>query len=152
MDNRLPVPVWCGYSGALFGARCMTIRSIVLAVAVTMTAASPAAARQLAVGAAAGYFEPPGYVAVPVYTPPNGRPWTPVDTTLGYRFREPIYSTPKGYRYAYVRGFYWKKLPDPHAPRVYRRVVKASIVKRVRRAPCVTDIGYGRYEMCRSFY
>lgn len=131
----------------------MSIRSIILVAGALLVAATlPASARQLAVGAAAGYFEPPGYKAVPVFTPPNGGSWTPVDTTLGYRFREPIYSTPRGYRYAYVRGFYWKKLPNPYARRVYRPVVKASTVKRVRRAPCVTDIGYGRYEMCRSWY
>ena len=67
-------------------------------------------------------------------------------------FREPIYATPRGYKYVYVRGYYWKRLPNPYAPRVYRRPVKVSTVKRVRRAPCVTDIGFGRYEMCRSWY
>ncbi len=78
--------------------------------------------------------------------------WTPVDTSMGYTFREPIYSTPRGYKYVYVRGYYWKRLPNPYAPRVYRRPVKVSTVKRVRRAPCITDNGFGRYQMCRSFY
>jgi hypothetical protein len=130
----------------------MRIRPIVLALAALIAVTLPASARQLAVGAAAGYFEPPGYRAIPVYTPPNGPSWSPVDWTLGYPFREPVYSTPRGYKYMYVRGYYWKRLPDPNAPRVYRRVVKASAVKRVRSGPCVTDIGFGRYEMCGRYY
>jgi hypothetical protein len=130
----------------------MPVRPIVLAFAALLALTLPASARQLAVGAAAGFWEPPGYKAVPVYTPPNGRSWTPVDTSLGYPFREPIYATPRGYKYVYVRGYYWKRLPDPHAPRVYRRVVKVSTAKKVRRGPCVTDIGFGRYEMCRRWY
>ena len=130
----------------------MNFKSAIVAITL-LVPALPASARQLAVGAAAGYFEPPGYKAVPVYTLPNGRGWTPIDTTLGYRFREPIYSTPKGYRYIYVRGYYWKRLPNPHAARVYRRVVKASEgVKVRRRGPCVTDAGFGRYDLCRKFY
>ncbi len=130
----------------------MPIRPIVLALLALVAAALPASARQLAVGAASGYFEPPGFKAVPVYTWPRGPAWTPVDNSLGYPFREPIYSPPRGYKYVYVRGYYWKRLRSPDAPRVYRPVVKASAVKRVRRAPCVTDSGFGRYEMCRRWY
>lgn len=108
----------------------------------------PASARQLAVGAAAGYFEPPGRVAVPVYTWPNGGMWTPIDTSMGYPFREPIYSTPRGYRYIYVRGYYWKRVAHPYAPRLQRRPVKQARAKARGAGPCVTDIGNGRYELC----
>lgn len=147
----LPAAVRPGYSGVSKPGQFMFSRTTAALVALMVCAtALPAAARQLAVGAASGFWEPPGYKAVPVYQGPRGPSWTPVDTTLGYRFREPIYATPRGYKYVYVRGYYWKRLPDPH--RVYRPVVKASTVKRVRRAPCVTDIGFGRYEMCRGWY
>lgn len=131
----------------------MSIRAVFIAlVALLAAAVLPASARQLAVGAASGYVEPPGYMAVPVYTWPRGPAWTPVDTSLGYRFREPLYSTPRGYKYVYVRGYYWKRRPNPDAPRLYRPVVRTSAAKPVRRAPCVTDSGYGRYDMCRRWY
>ena len=129
----------------------MLSRLLLVLIALFGLLASPVSARQLAVGAAAGYSEPPGYRAVPVYTWPNGGSWTPVDTSMGYPFREPIYWTPRGYKYVYVRGYYWKRLPNPYAVRVYRRPVKVSATK-VRRAPCITDSGFGRYEMCRRFY
>ncbi|ARQ00293.1 hypothetical protein [Pseudorhodoplanes sinuspersici] len=131
----------------------MTLRTVIFAAATLLMALVPASARQLAVGAAAGFIEPPGYRAVPVYVWPNGGRWTPVDTTMGYPFREPIYSTPRGYRYVYVRGYYWKRVPNPYAPRVYKRVVKASYAKPRRRGgPCITDIGNGRYQFCSRFY
>lgn len=132
----------------------MTIKTIAFAIATLLLALAPASARQLAVGAAAGYFEPPGYRAVPVYTWPNGRAWTPVDRSMGYPFREPIYSTPRGYRYVYVRGYYWKRLPRPYVVKaVYRRPVKKVVRTKVRRSgPCVTDIGYGRHELCGRLY
>ena len=76
----------------------MSIRPILFAVLALVAAALPASARQLAVGAASGYFEPPGYKAVPVYTWPRGPSWTPADTSMGYTFREPIYATPRGYK------------------------------------------------------
>jgi len=116
--------------------------------------AAPASARQLAVGAAAGFHEPPGYTARPVYVWPNGRAWTPADTTMGRPFREPIYATPRGYRYVYVRGYYWKRLPNPYAPRVHRRVIRKAAVKprRHRAGPCITDMGYGRHQVCGRFY
>ena len=131
----------------------MTLRTAIFAAAALLMALVPASARQLAVGAAAGFFEPPGYRAVPVYVRPNGRPWTPVDTSMGYQFREPVYSTPRGYRYVYVRGYYWKRLRNFHARRVYKRVVKTYAAKPRRRSgPCITDIGYGRHEFCSRFY
>ncbi|MFN3349474.1 hypothetical protein [Pseudorhodoplanes sp.] len=130
----------------------MPIRPILLALAALVAITLPASARQLAVGAAAGFHEPPGYRAVPVYTWPRGASWSPVDTSLGYAFREPLYTTPRGYRYVYVRGYYWKRLPAHGAPRAYRRPVKVSTVKRARSAPCVTDAGFGRYEMCRRWH
>ena len=130
----------------------MPFRFLVLVAAAFVAVSAPAAARQLAVGAASGYWEPPGYKAVPVYVPPNGGSWQPVDRSQGYAFREPIYWTPRGYRYVYVRGYYWKRLPRPYVGRVvYRRPVKMTAHK-VRRAPCVTDSGYGRYERCRRYY
>ena len=131
----------------------MTLRTAIFAAAAVLMALVPASARQLAIGAAAGFIEPPGYRAVPVYVWPNGGRWTPVDTTMGRPFREPIYSTPRNYRYVYVRGYYWKRVPNPYAPRVYKRVVKAYAAKPRRRSgPCITDIGYGRHEFCSRFY
>ena len=70
-------------------------------------------------------------------------------------FREPIYWTPRGYKYIYVRGYYWKRLPRPYVERAYRRPIKVThrvSTHRVRRAPCITDSGFGRYEMCRRYY
>lgn len=133
----------------------MQVRFLVLFAALLAglaALAAPASARQLAVGAAAGYWEPPGYKAVPVYNWPNGGSWQPTDYSQGYAFREPIYWTPRGYKYVYVRGYYWKKLPRPYVERAYRRPVKVVRTAKVRRAPCVTDSGYGRYEMCRRYY
>jgi hypothetical protein len=130
----------------------MILRTAIFAAAALVMALVPASARQVAIGAA-GFFEPPGYTAVPVYVRPNGGSWTPVDTTMGYPFREPIYATPRGYKYVYVRGYYWKKLPNPYARRVYKRVAKTYAAKPRRRGgPCITDIGYGRHEFCSRFY
>lgn len=129
----------------------MLLRYFVAAAALLAASLAPASARQLAVGAAAGYWEPPGYVARPVFVRPNGGGWQPSDTTQGYRFREPIYWTPRGYRYHYVRGYYWQRLPNSYARRTYRRPVKAAATYRARRGPCVTDNGYGRHENCGRF-
>jgi hypothetical protein len=115
-----------------------------------MGAADAFAGRRLAVGAAAGYEVPPGYEAVPVFNRSVGYAWTPADTSLGYAFREPIYATPKGYRYVYVRGYYLRRVVE-HTRPVYKRVhIKKRSVKKtsVRRGPCVTDIGFGRHEYC----
>ncbi len=129
----------------------MSVRSLLVLAILLSAMIAPASARQLAVGAAAGYWEPPGYRAKPVYTWPNGGSWQPVDRSQGYAFREPIYWTPRGYKYVYVRGYYWKKLPRPYVDRVtYRRPIKVS--SKPRRAPCITDSGYGRYQMCRGYY
>jgi hypothetical protein len=123
-------------------------------MALALVAATDAfAGRRLAVGTAAGFEVPPGYEAVPVYNPPVGRAWTPADTSLGYVFREPIYATPKGYKYVYVRGYYLRRVVDHSTPVVKRVYVKESAKasgKTIRRhrGPCVTDIGYGRHEYC----
>jgi hypothetical protein len=119
---------------------------LIAGMALALSATDASAGRRLAVGAAAGYPEPPGYRVVPVYTRPVGFAWTPADTSLGYPFREPIYATPRGYKYVYVRGYYLRRVVDPSVPVVKRVYVKKA--KAARRAPCVTDIGYGRHELC----
>ena len=129
----------------------MSVRSLLVLATLLAAMVAPASARQLAIGAAAGYWEPPGYTAKPVYTWPNGGAWQPVDRSQGYSFREPIYWTPRGYKYVYVRGYYWKRLPRPYVDRVvYRRPIKVST--KPRRGPCITDSGFGRYQMCRGYY
>ena len=133
----------------------MSLRRPILLAVLFAALIAPASARQLAVGAAAGYWEPPGYKAVPVYVWPNGGTWQPTDYSQGYAFREPIYWTPRGYKYIYVRGYYWKRLPRPYVERAYRRPIKVThrvSTHRVRRAPCITDSGFGRYDMCRRYY
>jgi len=126
-------------------------------MAVALIGATDAfAGRRLAIGAAAGFEVPPGYKAVPVFNKPVGRAWTPTDTSLGYRFREPIYTTPKGYKYVYVRGYYLRRVADYSRPVVKRAVVKPvvkrAVVKKTKvrrhRGRCVTDIGFGRHEYC----
>jgi hypothetical protein len=116
--------------------------------AALLTPADAFAGRRLAVGAAAGYDVPPGYEVVPVFTRPVGFAWTPADTSLGYPFREPVYSTPKGYKYIYVRGYYLRRVAVEGAPVVKRVYVKKTTTVRRHRGPCVTDIGYGRHEYC----
>jgi hypothetical protein len=119
-----------------------------VAVFVGLSAIPASAERQLAIGAAGGVFLPEGAKMIPVYTWPRGQRWDPVDAGEGYRFREPIYTTPRGYRYVYVRGYRIIRARKHHAFK--RHVVKASVVrvKKARRAACVTDIGNGRYELC----
>jgi hypothetical protein len=122
---------------------------LLAAVALALLTTTDAfAGRRLAVGAAAGYEVPPGYEAVPVFTRPVGYAWTPADTSLGYPFREPIYSTPKGYKYVYVRGYYLRRVAVEGAPVVKRVYVKKATTVRRHRGPCVTDIGFGRHEYC----
>jgi hypothetical protein len=112
------------------------------------------AGRRLAVGMAAGFEVPPGYAAVPVFTRPVGSVWRGVDTSLGTRFREPIYDTPRGYRYWYVRGYTLRRVADygydrPVTKRVYvKKAAAHSRPARRHRGACVTDIGYGRHEYC----
>ena len=54
---------------------------------------------------------------------------------MGYPFREPIYWTPRGYKYVYVRGYYWKRLPNPYAVRTYRKPIKVSTARKSGAAP-----------------
>jgi hypothetical protein len=111
------------------------------------------AGRRLAVGMAAGFEVPLGYAAVPVFTRPVGSVWRGVDTSLGYRFREPVYDTPRGYRYWYVRGYTLRRVADydrPAAKRVHVKKAAAAHSRPARRhrGACVTDIGYGRHDYC----
>ncbi len=109
---------------------------------------SASAERRLAVGAAGGFALPEGAQMRPVYTLPRGTRWDPVDAGPGYSFREPIYTTPPGYRYVYVRGY---QIVRPRA------LAKTASVKPAKAVPvrakervraCVTDLGLGRYEVC----
>jgi hypothetical protein len=116
----------------------------IAAIAVILSASAPALAEmRLAVGAAAPIEQPVNGEIRPVYvTPVLGSRWEPTDNG----FREPIYTTPRGYIYRHVRGYTFL----PHVVRVKKRVaVKASnVTVKKRRPACVTDIGYGRYEHC----
>jgi hypothetical protein len=124
-----------------------------LAAGVWLAAAADASAqgRRLAIGAAGGYPEPPGYIVVPVYNRSVGSGWTTADTSMGRAFREPIYTTPRGYRYAYVRGYTLRRVYDPGRPVIKRIHIKKTAVpsRRAHRGACVTDNGYGRHEYCR---
>ena len=132
------------------------MQRFILALAATafafLGATDAFAGRRLAVGAAAGYEVPPGYEAVAVFNRSVGYAWTPADTSLGYAFREPIYATPKGYRYVYVRGYYLRRAADYSRPVVKRVYVKKASAKKTsvrrHRGPCVIDIGFGRHEYC----
>jgi hypothetical protein len=95
-------------------------------------ATTPASAeRQLAIGAAGGVVLPEGTRMIPVYTWPRGTRWDAVDVGEGYRFREPIYTTPRGYRYVYVRGYRIIKARKPgiRAVAYKRHVAKHSVVR-----------------------
>ena len=116
-------------------------------MAIPLLAATDAlAAQRLAVGAA-------GAGRYPVYavSPPGGTVDIP-DTTFGV-FREPIYTTPRNYRYTYVRGY--RYVPRVHQTAYVvptKKVVVAAkpkrhkVVKRI--GGCVSDLDYGRYEYC----
>ncbi len=131
-----------------FGVLC----SVLMACAALSSGPAAAEAR-LAIGAAGGVILPEGAVMRPVYTYPRGTRWDPVDVGEGYRFREPIYTTPRGYRYIYVRGY---EIIPARKPRLHRvafhkhRTIKTSVVrvKKTRHRGCVTDLGFGRYEVC----
>jgi hypothetical protein len=115
----------------------------------TLAATDAFAGRRLSVGMAAGYEVPPGYVAVPIFNRTAGYAWTPADYSLGYAFREPIYSTPKGYRYNYVGGYTLRRVVNYDRPAVKRVYIKKAATKvRRHRGACVTDIGYGRHDYC----
>jgi hypothetical protein len=117
------------------------------AAALLISAAAPAmAAGQLAVGEVIPLEPPPGYAFRPVYTPPvlHSR-WEPADSFGGRVFREPIYTTPPGYVYRYVRGY--TRVRVAYADRPVRKVaVRKTTAKRI--GACVTELGYGRYQLC----
>lgn len=124
-------------------ARLGLVFSVLMAAPV-FGAGEARADRQLAIGAAGGFILPEGWEARPVYTFPRGSRWDPVDRSTG--FREPVYTTPRGYRYIYVRGYQFLPTRPPHLT-LRRHHVK--VATRKRSAPCVTDLGFGRYENCR---
>lgn len=112
-----------------------------IALAALLLSSVPAHAGQLAIGEVVPLDPPPGYIFRPVYTPPvpHSR-WEPTDTSFRQTFREPLYATPRGYVYRYVRGY----------TRV--RMAAAPVVRKVAKAPkggtCVTELGFGRYHGC----
>ena len=89
---------------------------------------------------------PPGYEFRAVYTPPvlHSR-WEPTDTSFGQTFREPLYTTPRGYVYRYVRGYTRVRVADPDRP-IRKVAVRKSTTTRT--GACVTELGYGRYHLC----
>jgi hypothetical protein len=120
--------------------------SALCAAAVICAAAPAMAAGQLAVGEVIPLEPPPGYAFRPVYTPPvlHSR-WEPADSFGGRVFREPIYTTPPGYVYRYVRGY--TRVRVAYADRPVRKVaVRNTTAKRT--GACVTELGYGRYQLC----
>ena len=125
---------------------------VTLAMSVILGTPHAVAGTRLAVGAVAPLPQSPLGEFRPVYVPPvKFSRWEP--TSDG--FREPIYTTPRGYIYQHVRGYQLvrtklasvavKKRVKP--TRVAAKVKTKKTVKK-RRAACVTDIGYGRYEFC----
>ena len=129
-----------------------SLLAIALAVSAILGTHHAVAGTRLAVGAVSPLPQSPLGEYRPVYvTPVKHSRWEP--TSDG--FREPIYTTPRGYIYHHVRGYQLvrtklalvvvKKRVKPA-----RIAVKVKAKKRVkkRRAACVTDIGYGRYEYC----
>lgn len=122
------------------------LRALAAAAAVLYVATPAMAAGQLAVGEVIPLQPPPGYAFRPVYTPPalHSR-WEPTDRFGGRVFREPIYSTPPGYIYRYVRGYTRVRLADPDRP-VRKIAVRKSTTTRT--GACVTELGYGRYQLC----
>ena len=125
---------------------------VTLAMSVILGTPHAVAGTRLAVGAVAPLPQSPLGEFRPVYvTPVKFSRWEP--TSDG--FREPIYTTPRGYVYQHVRGYQLvrtklasvavKKRVKP--TRVAAKATTKKAVKK-RRAACVTDIGYGRYEFC----
>jgi hypothetical protein len=129
-----------------------SLLAVALAISATLGAHHAAAGTRLAVGAVAPLPQSPLGEFRPVYvTPIKHSRWEP----FADGFREPIYTTPRGYIYHHVRGY--QLVRTKLAAVVVKKRVKASRVavkvkakKRVkkRRAACVTDIGHGRYEVC----
>ena len=108
----------------------------------------------LAVGEVIPLLPPEGYVFRPVYVRPimHSR-WEPTDTSMGYAFREPLYTAPRGYVYRTVSGYaVYRVAVRPHTAGVRPHAVKKKSVRAAarKRGPlCVTDIGYGRWSDCR---
>ena len=107
-------------------------------------------AGQLAVGEVIPLEPPPGYAFRPVYvTPALHSRWEPTDSFGGRVFREPLYSTPRGYVYRHVQGYTRVRVADATLVRkvsVRKTAVRKTIVKRT--GACVTELGYGRYHLC----
>jgi hypothetical protein len=130
--------------------RCLLV--VALAISAVLGAPNAVAATRLAVGAVAPLPQSPLGEFRPVYvTPVKHSRWEPSSDG----FREPIYTTPRGYIYRHVRGYQLVRTKLA-AVAVKKRVkptrvagkVKAKTRVKKRRAACVTDIGYGRYEVC----
>jgi hypothetical protein len=129
-----------------------SLLAFVLAMSAILWAPSAVAHTRLAVGAVAPLPQSPLGEFRPVYVMPvKHSRWEP----FSGGFREPIYTTPRGYIYHHVRGY--QLVRTKHASVVVKKRVKpARVAAKVkarktvkkRRAACVTDIGYGRYEYC----
>jgi hypothetical protein len=124
-----------------------------LAAVALVSAASPAfAGGQIAVGEVIPLEPPPGYEFRALYTPPvlHSR-WEPADTSFGpsRTFREPLYMTPPGYVYRYVRGYTRVRVIDPALRPVRVAVVRKHSPKKPRASSCITDLGYGHWYECR---
>jgi hypothetical protein len=126
------------------------IAAAVLALAAVLIAPAPSMAGQLAVGEVIPLEPPPGYAFRPVYVQPvlHSR-WEPADSFGGRVFREPLYSTPRGYVYRHVQGYTRVRVADATLVRkvsVRKVAVRKTTVKRT--GTCVTELGYGRYHLC----
>ena len=129
-----------------------SLLAVALAVSATLGGHHAVAGTRLAVGAVAPLPQSPLGEFRPVYVMPvKHSRWEPSSDG----FREPIYTTPRGYIYHHVRGYQLVRTKVASAV-VKKRVKAARIAGKVkakktvkkRRASCVTDIGYGRYEFC----
>ncbi len=129
-----------------------SLLAFALAMSAILGTQHAVAATRLAVGAVAPLPQSPLGEFRPVYvTPVKHSRWEP--TSDG--FREPVFTTPRGYTYRYVRGY--QLVRTKHSSAVVKKRVKATRVAgkvkakktvKKRRAACVTDIGHGRYEVC----
>jgi len=119
-------------------------------LAIVLTSPVPSTAGQLAVGEVIPLEPPPRYAFRAVYTPPvlHSR-WEPADSASGRVFREPLYTTPRGYIYRHVRGYTRVRVADATLVRkvsVRKAAVRKTTVKKT--GACVTELGYGRYHLC----
>lgn len=129
----------------------MTIRfaTALLAGFLALPSALEARPAQLAVGEVIPLLPPEGYAFRPVYVQPAyGSRWEPADTSMGYPFREPLYTAPRGYVYRTIAGYavYRVGIHKPGVRKASKR--KVSVASRKRGPLCVTDIGYGRWTDC----